>query len=473
MRHLYLLLFSLFLCNILNAQLIPIDSLYLGQTLPGNKPVIFKLAVSPGFFAGERIAISNDGKSIYYNELNGYESYSISRIKKYHYDGTKWSDSEVIFEGFGGVALSVTGDTIFTEKNFEPYYSVKEGIGWSTPVKFMPNLNAAHYLHVTQNGIYYADTRPTSLTGKGSWSQLSINGDTVEVVSLGIPTNSHKNQVWDFYDFCVSDDDKFMIGSSGRLWVSFHKDDGTWTNPKYFDASINFGPAMWGNYISPDNKFLFYTTASSSNYSDGHVYWVKIDGLIDSLKQTNFAPYAINKITNQIDTVGSEIAIAIPDSIFIDDDGRHTLSYSALLSNNKPLPSWLIFDEATKRFSGISVEPSSFSVKVIATDTAGASAFAIFSLKVVADLSPTALHFDKSVQVYPNPTSDKITVSFGPATYAKAFIEIVDVYGQVVQSATCQNSSDVTFCFTNSPKGIYIVKMNIDGVRLNKKISLK
>jgi hypothetical protein len=43
----------------------------MGQTPPGNTPKIFPLSVKPGFFAAERIAISNDGKDIYYTEIQG------------------------------------------------------------------------------------------------------------------------------------------------------------------------------------------------------------------------------------------------------------------------------------------------------------------------------------------------------------------------------------------------------------------
>ena len=48
------------------SQPIPIDSLYLAQTRPGFTPVIFQLPVSGSLRPVERIAISSDGKEIYY-----------------------------------------------------------------------------------------------------------------------------------------------------------------------------------------------------------------------------------------------------------------------------------------------------------------------------------------------------------------------------------------------------------------------
>jgi hypothetical protein len=47
----------------------PLNSLYLGQTPPTDIPKIFNLSVSPEYFAVERIAITNEGKEIFYSEI--------------------------------------------------------------------------------------------------------------------------------------------------------------------------------------------------------------------------------------------------------------------------------------------------------------------------------------------------------------------------------------------------------------------
>ena len=81
------------------AQEIPPDSLYLGQTLPGNIPKIFNLPVTSGHRPCERIAISSDGKEIYYGELNTYPPSSY-RIRCYKYQDNKWQGPFNVFEGF-------------------------------------------------------------------------------------------------------------------------------------------------------------------------------------------------------------------------------------------------------------------------------------------------------------------------------------------------------------------------------------
>jgi hypothetical protein len=65
------------------SQAAPAEKLYLGQTPPGNTPKIFPLSVNQGFFAAERIAISNDGRNIYYSEIKGYYPNTGESIKKY------------------------------------------------------------------------------------------------------------------------------------------------------------------------------------------------------------------------------------------------------------------------------------------------------------------------------------------------------------------------------------------------------
>ncbi|HEY1100207.1 MAG TPA: putative Ig domain-containing protein, partial [Myxococcota bacterium] len=92
------------------------------------------------------------------------------------------------------------------------------------------------------------------------------------------------------------------------------------------------------------------------------------------------------------------VAVAIPDkttaedavfnfnvaSNFADVDVGDTRTYSATLSNGNPLPSWLSFNASTGTFSGtpLNGDVGAISVKVTATDAAGASANDTFILTV-------------------------------------------------------------------------------------------
>ncbi|MGD1047052.1 MAG: putative Ig domain-containing protein [Bacteroidota bacterium] len=361
------------LVTVCYGQAIPDSALYLGQTPPGNTPKIFQLPVSSGLFAAERIAISNDGKEIYYNELNGYPP-SISRIKYCEYSNNKWNGPYTLFENYGAPGLSIDGRTLFLEGGWQ---SVKSDTGWSTPLKFWNTSKKIHYLQATNSGNYYLTSNPV-ITNNGDISKLIMNGTNTTAQTLGVPVNSASNGI----DFFISRNESYIIfviriNQLGNLFISYHQTGGKWTNPKNLGAQINASQAWeWGPYVTNDNKYLFFTRQSSTT----DIYWVKVDSLIDSLKHTNFVPYVKNPIHSQTAIKDSSFNYQIPDSTFIDDDGNNTLTYSATLINGNPLPAWLSFDPATRTFSGTPTAAATISIKVTATDTASASVSSTFNI---------------------------------------------------------------------------------------------
>ena len=268
-------------------QSVRTESLYLGQTPPGNIPKIFPLTVTKGFFAAERIAISDNGSDIYYSEIKGYYPNTGESIKKYSFAQGKWKGPVTLFKGYAAPALSVTGDTMYVETNFETYISVKKDSGWTRPIKILTNLDSAHYYQVTRNGKYYISTKSGKGAGLSDWCRVLKNGSDTTAISLGQPLNSSGEDL----DFFVAWDGSYIIVTNRpRLGISFRNNDGSWTNPRNFSPKIDFGLGSWGAYVTPDNKYLFYSTGTKRDYSDVHVYWVRIDEIIDSLKHTNLIP---------------------------------------------------------------------------------------------------------------------------------------------------------------------------------------
>jgi len=372
--------FFLLLANICFAQTIPYDSLYLGQIAPDDNPKVFQLEVSPQHFPAERIAISNDGKEIFYSEIKSYYPISSARIKKYSYSGGKWTGPFTLFEDYCASVLSVTGDTLYFENGtFESYFSVKKELIWSVPKMFSSNLDSAHYLQVTNSGNYYISSKPKNTIGLADWCQLNFTTSDTTAVGLGMPLNT----AWNNLDFFVSRDESFMIVTTPfGLSISYPKTDGGWTNPRNLGAKINFGLGMWGPYVTNDNKYLFYTTGTKPDYSDVKVYWVRVDGLIDSLKHTNIPPYAKNKMKNLNGIVGDFFCFTIPDNTFFDEDGETSFTYSATLINGDPLPSWLNFNTQTNTFSGTPNEAVELRIIVTATDKAKGSGIGVFKLLI-------------------------------------------------------------------------------------------
>lgn len=267
-----------------SSHFIPEGSKFLGQIPPGNTPEVFPLSVKQGFFAAERIAISSDNRNIYYSEIKGYYPNTGESIKRYTYSRGKWTGPVTLFEGYAAPALSVTGDTMYLENNFETFISVKIRDQWTKPEKILMGLDSAHYYHVTRNCNYYISSKSGEGAGLSDWCRVITRGSETSVISLGLPLNSKGEDL----DFFVSWDESYIIVTNRPgLGISFRKDDGSWTNPQGFGKKIDFGLGSWGAWVTPDNRYMFYSTGTKPDYSDVHIYWIRVDGIIDSLKHLN------------------------------------------------------------------------------------------------------------------------------------------------------------------------------------------
>jgi hypothetical protein len=368
-------------------QSIPVESRYLGQTPPGNTPKALPLFVNEGFFAAERIAISNDGRNIYYSEIKGYYPIRGENIKRYTFADGKWNGPFDLFVGFGP-ALSLAGDTMYFERKDAEnksmtYISVRNESGWGNPKRILTRLDKAHYYQFTKKGNHYISSIAGNGTGMNDWCKIIITGTDSTASSLGRPLNTGGENL----DFFVSRDESYMIVTNRpALAISYRKNDGTWTNPRVFGKKIDFGLGSWGPWVTTDNKYLFYSTGTKPDYSDVKVYWVRIDNVIDSLKNTNLSPYIKSLIQNQSAVAGQPFTFTVPDNIFFDDDSNVPLTYSSQMLNSNPIPAWLVFDPSTRTFSGIPFEAGELTVIVVVTDSEKATAYC--PVKIIISANP-------------------------------------------------------------------------------------
>ncbi len=372
----------LFLCHSVFSQKKHGSLLYLRQIPPGVAPKSFELSVTPGSFTAERITISNDGKVIFYTEVKSYYPASGDTIKYYRLSGHKWEGPYNLFPGYLSPALSVTGDTMFFQtagSEYDTFMSVKKGKEWSRPQRILKNLNSAHYLQVTGKGNYYISSKSDNTSGGNDWCKLIESNTDSTAFGLGRPLNTE----WDNLDFYIARDESFIITATiTGLAISYPKTNGGWTSPRNLGEKINFGISSWGPYVTADKKYLFYTTGTKPDYSDVGIFWVRIDNLIDSLKNTNNVPYLQKRLENQVGFVNRKIDFTIPEDAFLDEDGETAFTYSATLNTGQPIPSWLNFDKISGRFSGIPAETAEYTVIVIAADKENAKGFGIVKLTI-------------------------------------------------------------------------------------------
>jgi len=262
---------------------------------------------------------------------------------------------------------------------YETFMAVKKGKGWTRPQRILKNLNSAHYLQVTGKGNYYISSKSDNTIGGNDWCRLLfVNTDSI-VQSLGRPVNTE----WDNLDFYIAKDESFIIiAALTGLAISYPKANGGWTSPRNLGKDINFGLASWGPYVTNDKRYLFYSTGTKSDYSDTGIFWVRIDNLIDSLKNTNSVPYLQKRLENKAGFVNQKVDFTIPEDAFLDDDGETTFTYSATLNTGQPVPGWLSFDETTGRFSGTPAEPAECTIIVTAADKENAKGVGVFTLTI-------------------------------------------------------------------------------------------
>ncbi|OIP21998.1 MAG: hypothetical protein AUK50_00285 [Comamonadaceae bacterium CG2_30_57_122] len=109
-----------------------------------------------------------------------------------------------------------------------------------------------------------------------------------------------------------------------------------------------------------------------------------------NVANVNDAPTVAQPLAAQNITQGQLYQYTIPAGAFADPDSVHgdVLTYSAMLTDGSALPAWLTFDTASRTFSGTAGDPGSLSLRLVATDAAGASVATTFDLDVAYTSTP-------------------------------------------------------------------------------------
>ncbi|MFT3933977.1 MAG: hypothetical protein QM726_10210 [Chitinophagaceae bacterium] len=265
---------------------------YLGQQPPGDTPIVFaqELLVDSGIVLG-RVAFSKDGRSFYYAFARHWFDYRGTGVKQIRFDGKQWNKPAVIGTDIGCPTLSVDEKSLyFGGKGSTVWKSDKINGNWTTPTLWLQQPFGLYNFMPTRSGTYYVGSNGTGGDKKDyssyDFCALTMKGGDTVIKSLGTPLNTTGFNG----DFFIAPDESYIIVSAKEtptyeceLWISFRKKDKTWTEPVSLGDKINQGSAhRFGQYVSPDGKFLFYTKGTSEN--DCHFYWVRFDTLLKQLR---------------------------------------------------------------------------------------------------------------------------------------------------------------------------------------------
>ena len=264
---------------------------YFGQTPPDITPKVF----APQFICLDnrfesRGAFSPDGKSFYFTVVNN--DFTSQRIFYTEFKKGSWSkpDTASFSKRFNNHEPFISSDnhklyfssdrekdSLQNKKDLFVTEKVK-GV-WTKPTKLDSPINSEYvelFFNQSKNGtIYFTSNRPG---GIGKWDIYYIksnNGKYDKLENIGSPIN--QLYAW---DPCIALDESYIIFAAGRadgygqsdLYISFKKND-AWTEPKYLGNKINTKDNEFGPFLSPDNKFLFF---SRHDGIKGDIYWVDL-----------------------------------------------------------------------------------------------------------------------------------------------------------------------------------------------------
>ena len=265
---------------------------YLGQKPPGDTPEIFAkgLLADSGIVLG-RVAFSRDGKEFYYGFARHWFDFTGTGVKQIIFDGSKWGHPTILANTLSNPTLSIDETQLFFGgQNSDVFQSRRINGGWSVPNLFLDKNYGLYNFQPTSSGVYYTGSNSNS-GSKSDYSTydfctLTISGQDTVIKSLGVPLNT---PAFDG-DFYVAADESYMIISANEtktyeceLYISFRKEDKTWTTPVSLGSKINNGLAhRFGQFVSPDGKYLFYTRGTGEK--DCNFYWVRFDKLLGYLR---------------------------------------------------------------------------------------------------------------------------------------------------------------------------------------------
>lgn len=272
---------------------------YLGERPPGMTPVKFApgvVSLDDQYEFGS--VFSNNGNEFYYAANVG----SRAEIRFMELTKGGWTKPVTILSGqtfsYNDPMLSPDESKLFfisdkpldgseKKKDYDIWYVEKNGDHWSAPINAGTAINSGkneYYVSFSKNGtMYFSSNRMAkeertdnydiyaSAAGPGGFQQPLPLEATIN-------TKEYEADVFVARDgsyliFCGTHPDGY---GAGDLYISFKKQDGTWTKAKNMGETINTPGHELCPFVTADGKYFFYT-------SNRDIYWVDAK-IINSLR---------------------------------------------------------------------------------------------------------------------------------------------------------------------------------------------
>lgn len=359
---------------------------YLGQETPDTIPQIFGegiVSVKGRFDMG--LTISPDGKNIVFGTAHESDPEETCIYLMNYVDG-KWSspdksflpdNSNTFFPMFDptGKELYFAKSTNNSETDlWVGHYSNHKVID-PRPLDSVINSISREAGHgkSKSGSLYFTSNRDdqNQCCGDIYYSQLQSGGYSSIQKLNELNSSSDEESL-----FLSPDEDYILIQawknefeSKHDLYISYRTKKGSWKIPKRLNSSINGKEIEQRPFVSPDNKFLFFSRMSitqedGQDVYDSDIYWVSTMSV--------FKPYPYNTEIEVRVSHNEKFEVNFPHDLFKDIDDSELL-YEVSMENDSELPEWIKFDSNNLTLNGVWKSKVPLTFKITATDSSGNS----------------------------------------------------------------------------------------------------
>jgi hypothetical protein len=305
-KGLIIIILSLIVKSSFGQQFTDLYGDYLGQTPPGDTPVVFAPGIiSTNILEHSASIFSSDGSKVYWcsreNQVSQLNIWFMTRINN------RWTKPEILAP-FGDSVnycdpfLSIDNKRFYftaddpsdSIDNSDIWYIEKQDNQWTKPRSISSVINTTNgqaQTTLTSEGTAYFITYKV-ISNKWTCNILKSkckNGNYSQPDTLPAFINSPSQDAAPY----IAPDDNYLIFSSNRqnsigrgdLYISFHdRDTDGWSEPLNMGEPINTVAQEGYSSVSPDGKYLFFTRWNQN--SDMDVFWVSTK-FIDRLRENN------------------------------------------------------------------------------------------------------------------------------------------------------------------------------------------
>ena len=282
-----------------------LEGSFLGQQLPGMEPEIFATGILNTDTTGAFCSVfSPAGDEFYFTRYWKIEGTPGGLAWMRLIDGV-WTEPEMLHfnseETENDVCMSNDGNQlVFRSWRALPdgrkpdnhsylWYARRTPDGWSdaSPLYFDGEPVRTGYPSMAEDSSLYFAHRQDGICGIYRAEPVEDGYSTPEHVFTAVDSIDTEG------DMYVAPDESYMIlslwnhpenigGGQGDLYITFQRDDGTWTEEIHMGESINTRFGENCPQVSPDGKYFFFNRYDPES-EVGNIYWLSSE-IIENLK---------------------------------------------------------------------------------------------------------------------------------------------------------------------------------------------